>query len=1070
MDSILQTPGSEKRLSRSIREASETDMPSIEEHISHHLGLIDQATQEGRACRVAMGRDGRPVVETSPKEFLKQGSWKLLHRRNAEAERTLREMIIDVIRKPETSLSLRKQVFEGAKAGRYVFFSEREAKVIEENEALMLRPDQKKEPVTSKPLPKRKVKLQDAMNFKGRIREVSGNPKRHQFPDAMKSSGPAREVKKRTPPEIPAIPFTPPTITVTPPAEEAQQPGESTPIDFEATPVLQQPSETTDSPPINGGIPYIPTPVEVPEDPPEAPVSPISRPITLVPMDSLERPVIFPKVPRLMLEEARKELETKLPAINLADADQFLWLYYTCVFLEEHTSDDSDELKAQLEQSFAAAGLSNQYRKRQTEQMWQAVRMLKADLSPEAFTECTDEISQISSPMRFSLTQHLVRDINQLGFRKLPYPNGDPAKKIDAFQLEFLEQVKDTDELMEELGFEIEDPDESDHPLEARAKLVDVRAQLENELLTYSTEHESFAQLVDQLEEVDPAEIRKKIEDGITLTGEELQAIIAAKKQKLEIAQRLGKKWGDSLLLDGRNWPDSYSRQTLSKLYDLASLDSPAINATLTGWILDKHQQAEYHPQVIIDGSGIHGLLAALTQVEAGANVTLLLNPEPVFAANETVRLDPQWMEALRFHLGAQFDLLFTSLPDPEHHSPQNTDSSSGLLHPDGFGEISAGTLHQALWNQVLEMAGPDASPLKMVANARVVDIEAPDQQNTKHLVHLEHQSEQGSHRNKVPVDLLINARAEPDAPSAEYLATKTVDDKAHKAETDGQARPPKRLACRCAFSLPPASALNEPALRSPFYTTVTDSSFSQSLAKNMQERLGHMAPVLPGIRENMLNRIQLNLIERKEDFDNNSQYTITGELEKLCLSLKNEPVPLKIFHTENRHVIQIDMELPAQLCQFLEIADAYLQHHDATTQEAAAIRQQIMAAWFETVVVHTELPERGIQPEHLRLDSLSTFAPKKTALDPAVETLEADNSMLTITAIGPAAVKNPMSPEANQTSAREHIFQCQALTEKLSEHYSPEGHLKDAENLLEDAEDMAQKYLLLQKFVFEDD
>lgn len=175
-----------------------------------------------------------------------------------------------------------------------------------------------------------------------------------------------------------------------------------------------------------------------------------------------------------MLEEARQELEAKLPTANLADADSFLWLYYTCEFLEKDTSDSADELKAQLEQNFAAAGLSSYFNKRQTEQKWQAVRALKTDMSPEAFSQCIDEISQISTPMRFKLTQELVRDIDQLSFRKILYPDGDPTIRVDAFQLEFLEQVKDTDELMEELGFEIDDPDESDFPLEAMAKLVDV--------------------------------------------------------------------------------------------------------------------------------------------------------------------------------------------------------------------------------------------------------------------------------------------------------------------------------------------------------------------------------------------------------------------------------------------------------------------------------------------------------------------------------------------------------------------------------------------------------------------
>lgn len=71
---------------------------------------------------------------------------------------------------------------------------------------------------------------------------------------------------------------------------------------------------------------------------------------------------------------------------------------------------------------------------------------------------------------------------------------------------------------------------------------------------------------------------------------------------------------------------------------------------------------------------------------------------------------------------------------------------------------------------------------------------------------------------------------------------------------------------------------------------------------------------------------------------------------------------------------------------------------------------------------------------------------------------------------MGPAAFKHPLSPEAGQTSAREQVFYCQELTEKLSERHTPEGHLKDSEDLLEDTEDMEQKYLTLQRFVIGSD
>ncbi|MGI9279750.1 MAG: hypothetical protein ACR2PX_08980 [Endozoicomonas sp.] len=1039
-------------------------MLTTQQHISQNLGLIDQAAREGRACRVTL-HNGIPVVETSPKEFLKKNQWKFSHRRNKAAEKKLKEMIIEVIGKPDTSLSLKKQIVEGAKARRYPFFSDREAKAIVRNEALLLRPVQIKAPVPKKTLPKRKIKLIDAMKSNGPVKRVPSSSKRHRFPDALKNSGPAKVIQKKQPQEKPPIPFTPPTIVVRPPTEEAVKLDSSRLVDFETTPLFPTAFEPQTPPSTSSGIPYIPTSVDVPENPVHTSTFQVSGPITLIPLEQLERPVIFPKAQAEMLEETRKDLETKQPNINLGDTDKFLWLYYTCEFLEKGTSDESDELKTKLENNFAAAGLSAHYKRLQTEKMWEAVRLLKIDMPPEAFTECLDEMSEISTPQRFQMTQQLVRDIHENSFRKVPSPNGDPAKRVDAIQLEFLEEVKETDELMEELGFEIFDPDESDEPLQARSRQFDVSACLKDELLSYSTEHESFAQLVDQLKEFDPSEIRTKVREGAILTREELNAIVAAKKQKLEVTQTLGRKWGDSLLLDGRNWPDAESRNTLSKLYDLASLDSPAISASLTTWVINKQAEAEYHPQVVIEGSSFQGLLAALTQVEAGADVTLLLSSEPLFNPTETIRLDPQWIETLRFHLGGQFDLLFNYIP-----ALQYEEKSSGLIHPDGFGEISAGTLHQALWSQVLDVAQHDSSPLKMVSNASVTDIEAPDQQDGKYLVQIEHQGAATVHKNKVPVDLLINARKVPNAASAEYLETVTPNNKTPKVVSHVQPKPIKRVACRCAFSLPQSPIITRPPGKSPFDVVVTDEPFRRALAKNMVDRLGHNAPPLPGVRDSIQSRIRLDLIERKEDFDSKNKYKIAKEMKTLYLSMKKAPAHLKTIHSESRDSLQLEMELPPPLCHYLQAAEAYLKHEEATPEEAETIRQQILAAWFETVAVQIQLPKRGIRPEHLRQDSLSTFSPEQTLLEPPVETLEANNSILTITAIGPAAVTNPMSPEANQSAAREHILHCQALTEKLSEHHTKDGHLKDTEDLLEDTGDLAHQYDLLRTFVTRDD
>ena len=187
-------------------------MLTIEQQLSHHLGLFDQAAREGRACRVTLHK-GKPVVEMSPEGSLRKQAWKLSHRRNSAGEKKLRDMVIDVIGDPTISLSLKKQIVEGARAQRYPFFSKSDTRTIVANEALLLAPAQRKAP-PKKPLSKRRIALVDAMKSNGPEKVLAAKFSRSWLPDAMKNSKPAivlekKALEKEEHRERPSIPFTP---------------------------------------------------------------------------------------------------------------------------------------------------------------------------------------------------------------------------------------------------------------------------------------------------------------------------------------------------------------------------------------------------------------------------------------------------------------------------------------------------------------------------------------------------------------------------------------------------------------------------------------------------------------------------------------------------------------------------------------------------------------------------------------------------------------------------------------------------------------------------------------------
>src|SRR5262249_22288884 len=129
-------------------------------------------------------------------------------------------------------------------------------------------------------------------------------------------------------------------------------------------------------------------------------------------------------------------------------------------------------------------------------------------------------------------------------------------------------------------------------------------------------------------------------------------------------------------------------------------------------------RQFANHPRVGIEGAGPTGLLLAITQFEAGSNVSLFEKRSGLYDRSQIVRLDTKWMAMLKFYLGEQYYKLFLD----ENHK--------GVVREDGFGEITTMDLEAVLnirLNELISMLEPkDQSQLEIFAAHDVKQITHP--------------------------------------------------------------------------------------------------------------------------------------------------------------------------------------------------------------------------------------------------------------------------------------------------------------------------------------------------------
>lgn len=170
-----------------------------------------------------------------------------------------------------------------------------------------------------------------------------------------------------------------------------------------------------------------------------------------------------------------------------------------------------------------------------------------------------------------------------------------------------------------------------------------------------------------------------------------ISLILEAKNAWMEIELLSGRYLELDLLKEHPTIPE-ITRKGLERLSTLDQTRSKEIDQAMLQSFIEEHGKALRHPRVAIEGAGPTGLLLAITQFRAGAEVSIFEKRSTIFDRTQIVRLDPKWMTMLKFYLGEDYYKLFID------------EGKKGIIRSDGFGEISTKELEDVLHNRLTEL------------------------------------------------------------------------------------------------------------------------------------------------------------------------------------------------------------------------------------------------------------------------------------------------------------------------------------------------------------------------------
>ena len=202
------------------------------------------------------------------------------------------------------------------------------------------------------------------------------------------------------------------------------------------------------------------------------------------------------------------------------------------------------------------------------------------------------------------------------------------------------------------------------------------------------------------------------------------EVAVAIKAAGVEFADRQGRNFALSDL--GKIGPelnlDPDLSRTLTAIATLADTYSSEIDDATLQWLVSENHKAASHPRVGVVGGGPTGLFAGLEFFAKGADVKISEARDALYTRHQIVRLDPLWVNKLKFYLGTDFEKYYGA--EDKSYAGQSK-PKIGNRSGDGFVETVINHLEDRLLDRVVLLnslaevskdaafSTPDGKPIK---------------------------------------------------------------------------------------------------------------------------------------------------------------------------------------------------------------------------------------------------------------------------------------------------------------------------------------------------------------------
>ena len=533
----------------------------------------------------------------------------------------------------------------------------------------------------------------------------------------------------------------------------------------------------------------------------------------------------------------------------------------------------------------------------------------------------------------------------------------------------------------------------------------------------------------------------------------------------LDIQLNEGRRWDleSFTKLEGYASDTNHNQQMLKKLLELDRLRGPQVDLAQLDWLIAQNLNAQKHLNVAVEGAGPTGLTLAFTQFQEGANVSVFEKRSTECNQQQVVRLDPKWMDMLKFYLGEHFYDMFG----------QDGQPGKGIVRPDGFGEIASDQLENALNHRLNELMARKYEQTSQSSDQQEVGVErlagyemkaleeseegftVKAQYNPEHapssLANGQKNSPADDQKPETmlsrPVDLVICAGGQNSHIRSEYMEDRVVTDSKSYAVGSWEGTKDQPIA-------------NDRLDTFPDYRGML--VFDQKFQQFFRERLKSQLDKIEGLNEHERYVLDKQFSEDSKNIIELETATLGRAVRTRCL--------------ENKNQVSIGIELPEefnQFCQNIQKQMAALPAREFDQngvkrskadqeawpeQRAAKVQKALSKALLQTAAHSYDLDSSlGITEEKINDSSAAIFPVQQHRVRKNVVKKKSGSHKVVITAAGDAAASHHFMSGTGLTGARENVLHLQNYTKDVSRQENPKVDQK-TQRLALDYLEMHQK------------